>query len=212
MAAQRKRIVFNTIADDGADITFDILGPPNADGKQEVVDTVTYAFASVPANRAQWFALHGIAAVVSNRYRALDDDATPADVRASIEGTLSTITAGTWEPGRTFAERAPTDLELAIAEATNTPIADLLNRIENEVQLNADGTPKLDARGRKMRVFTQRVLDGLKDDPAVRPIYARLLAERAKRESAAAKAGGGTSKLSGLFASPQPVETAAAAQ
>jgi hypothetical protein len=214
--ASRRRIVSAKIAEDAADLTFDIFGPAGEDGKQPVADTMTYNRTSIPDSLGPYLQMYGLAQIVSNRYNRLDEDATPADVRAAVSEVLDAVTAGTWTPGRVMGEREPTDLELAIAEATGTPISDLLDRIENEVQLDANGQPKLDGRGRKMRVFTQRVLDGLKDDPAVRPIYARLVAERAKRLQAAAKNKGGVSSLGKLFAAPSgevsPEPEAVAAQ
>lgn len=90
-----------------------------------------------------------------------------------------------------------------------------MEHVADDIQREPDGSPKLDKRGRTMRVFTQRVLASIAEDPAVKPVYARLVAERAKRLGAEAKSTkGGESKLAGLFGQPTPAPEpeAAAAQ
>lgn len=211
--ATRRKIVTARIAEDNSAIEFDIHGPLDAaTGKFPVVDGLTFNAASLPASREVWFALYGLSQIVANRYNRLDDDATPADVRAAVAEILDAVRADTWQPGRSFTERDPTDLELAIAEALGRDIREVMDDIENKVQTNEDGTPKLDKRGRQMRVFTQRMLDAIAADAKVKPILARLTAERAKRLQAEAKAGGGTDMLSSMFGTSEAEPEQAAAQ
>lgn len=205
----RRKIVRATIADDGADVAYAVFGPADDTGKQTVADTLTFDVASIPIDRLHWFCLYGLSQVVSNQYNKLPDDATPATVRQTIAATLDAVRENTWTPGRSFAERDPTDLELAMAEAMGRDVREVMDHVENDVQRDDAGNPKLDKRGRMMRVFTQRTLDSIAEDPAVKPIYARIVAERAKRLQAEAKKGGGTSKLSGLFG-PAPAPATAA--
>lgn len=204
--ATRRRIVSAKIAETGDTVTYNIHGPADADGKFPVVDTVSFAVGNIPADKRDWFTLYGVSQVVSNSYNKLDDDVTPDDVRKSVCDVLDEIEAGTWAPGRAgFAEREPTDLELAMAEVMGREVSDIMDHVDNDVQTNEDGSPKLDARGRKMRVFTKRMLDNIANDPAVKPVYARIVAERAKRLAAEAKSSkGGQSKLSGLFGGSAP--------
>lgn len=206
--ATRRKIVTARIAEDNSAVEFDIHGPADADGKFPVVDTLTFNATSLPEGREVWFALYGLSQVVSTRYNRLDDDATPADVRAAVAEILDAVRDNTWTPGRSFAERDPTDLELAIAEATGQPVADVMTQIADKVQVNEDGTPKLDARGRKMRVFTQRQLDLIAQDAQIKPILARLVAERAKRLQADARKGGGTNLLGSMFSAGAVAPTA----
>lgn len=208
MAATRRRIVSAKIAETGDTVTYNIHGPADTDGKFPVVDAVEFSAASIPSDKLYWFALYGVSQVVSNAYNKLDDDVTPDDTRASVVNVLDEIEAGTWAPGRAgFAEREPTDLELAMAEVMGREVSDIMDHVDNDVQLDVDGSPKLDARGRKMRVFTKRMLDNIANDPAVKPVYARIVAERAKRLAAEAKSSkGGQSKLSGLFGGSAPIE------
>ena len=213
--ATRRKLVRSKIAPDGSAVTFDIFGPADSNGDQSVVSTLSFNVADIPADRLSWFAAYGYAQIGSNRYNKLsDEDATPDRVRRELDDLGTTVSNGTWTPGRVLADREPSDLELAIAEATGTPIADLLDRIENEVHLDEHGNPKRDKAGRVSKVFTKSVLTSLAEDPAVKPIYARLVAERAKRLSAEAKRGGTAgSALSGLFAArtvEQQPEAAAA--
>lgn len=219
--ATRRRIVSAKIAEDAQSVAYNIHGPADADGKFPVIDTVSFSVDHIPADRLSWFALYGVSQVVSNAYNKLDDDVTPDDVRASVNAVLADIHAGTWAPGRTgFAEREPTDLELAMAEVMGRDVSEIMDHVDNDVQKNDDGTPKLDARGRQMRVFTKRMLDNIANDPAVKPVYARIVAERAKRLAAEAKSErGGQSRLGSLFGTPTVAEptpadttTAAAAQ
>lgn len=209
--ATRRRIVSAKISEDGTSVNYAIHGPADADGKFPVVDNVPFTVDHIPTDRLAWFALYGVSQVVSNAYNKLDDDVTPDEVRASVSDVLADIHAGTWAPGRAgFAEREPTDLELAMAEVMGRDVSDIMDHVDNDVQMDEHGQPKLDKRGRQMRVFTKRMLDNIANDPAVKPVYARIVAERAKRLAAEAKADrGGQSKLGSLFgnvaaAEPQP--------
>lgn len=216
--ATRRKVVTARIADDLSAVEYDIHGPLNAEtGKFPVVDTVRLPASAVPEDRQVWFMLYGVSQVLATRYNRLDEDATPGDVKIAVLEVLDAIADGTWAPGRSFAEREPTDLELAIAEATNTPVADIIDRIENTYEKNGDGTDKLDKAGRKSRVFNKRMLDALAQDAKIKPILARLVAERAKRLAADSKKPG-TDLLGSLFAPTPPAsprepvpETAAAA-
>lgn len=203
--ATRRKIVTARIADDNSAVEFDIHGPVDANGKFPVVDSLVFNATSLPQDRELWFALYGLSQIVSNRYNRMDDDATPDDVRAAVAEVLNAVRDGSWTPGRSFAEREPTDLELAIAEATGQPVREVIEQIETKLVLNDDGTPKLDKRGRTARVFNGRMLEALSQDAKIKPILARLVAERAKRLSAEAKRGGGTDLLGSMFAgAPNP--------
>lgn len=198
----RRRVVTADIADDGSDLELNIHGPKDDAGKYPVVDGLTFNATSIPQERVNWFALYGIQQILSNRWNRLDEDATPADVRSALAEIIDAIADNTWTPGRTFAEREPTDLELAVAEATGLPVSQIMDDFENKVQLDEHGEPKLDKRGRKMRVFTQRMQDALANDAKIKPILARIVAERAKRLQAEAKRGGGSDLLGSMFGTP----------
>lgn len=205
--ATRRKIVTAKIAEDNSTVSFDIHGPADDAGKFPVVDTLDFAATSLPEGREVWFALYGLSQIVSNRYNRMDDDATPGDVRLAVLEVLDAVRDGSWTPGRSFVERDPTDLEMAIAEATGQPVADVMDRVENTFELAADGTPKLDKKGRRARVFNKRMLDSLAQDAKIKPILARLVAERAKRLSAEAKRGGGTDLLGSMFTNAPAVES-----
>jgi len=208
MADKRLRKVSAKIADDGSAVEYYIYGPAGEDGKQSVVTTTRLDAALVPTDRLQWFALHGVSQIVANAYNRPTVSDDPAEVLKIVNAVLADIASGEWSPGRhSFAEREPTDLELAMAEVMGRDVADVMKHVEEDVQLDDNGAPKLDKKGRQMRVFTKRMLETIAEDPAVKPVYARIVAERAKRLQAEAKAGkGGESKLGSLFGSPQPVE------
>jgi hypothetical protein len=218
MAEKRLRKVSAVIAEDGTSVEYRTFGPADSNGHQAVVDTTAMHADQIPHDRLNWFALYGISQVVANGYNRPTVGNDPVEVLAVVNAILADIASGEWSPGRqSFAERDPTDLELALAEVMGQSVDDVMKHVDEDLQTNDDGSPKLDKRGRTMRVFTKRMLDDLADDPAVKPVYARIVAERAKRLSAEAKAGkAGVSKLGGLFApavtdTPTP-ETAAAAQ
>jgi hypothetical protein len=212
MAEKRLRKVSARIADDGSSVEYAIFGPASEDGKQPVADTTAFHADQLPQDRFNWFALYGLSQVVANAYNRPSVGDTPTEVLAVVNAVLADVASGEWSPGRqSFAERDPTDLELALAEVMGQSVDDVMKHVDEDLQTNDDGSPKLDKRGRTMRVFTKRMLDDLADDPAVKPVYARIVAERAKRLSAEAKAGkSGVSKLGGLFAPAQSSEPAAA--
>lgn len=201
--ATRRKVVTSRIAEDGSAVSYDIHGPLDpATGKYPVVDTINYPATAVPENRQVWFMLHGISQVLASRYNRLDDNATPGDVKLALLEVLDAISDGSWSPGRSFAEREPTDLECAIAEATGQSVSDIIDQIENTFEKNEDGTIKItrtkDGKERRHRVFNQRMLDALAEDAKIKPILARLTAERAKRLQAEAKKGG-TDLLDTMF-------------
>lgn len=197
--ATRRKIVTAQVSEDLSAVAFAIHGPVDAAGKFPVVDVLTFLATDLPEGREVWFALYGLSQVVSNRYNRMDDDATPSDVRLAVLEVLDAVRDGSWTPGRSFAERDPTDLELAIAEATNQPIADVMDRIENTFEKNEDGTLALDKKGRRSRVFNKLMLNNLEQDAKIKPILARLVAERAKRLATEAKRGGGSDLLGSMF-------------
>jgi hypothetical protein len=216
MAEKRLRKVSASISDDGTSVEYKIFGPASEDGKQSVADTTAFQASQLPQDRYAWFALYGLSQVVANAYNRPSVGDTPAEVLAVVNAVLADVASGEWSPGRqSFAERDPTDLELAMAEVMGRTVEDIMEHVDEDLQKNDDGTLKLDKRGRSMRVFTKRMLDSIADDPAVKPVYARIVAERAKRLTAEAKAGKtGASKLGGLFAAPtaaasEPVAAAA---
>ena len=202
MADKRLRKVSASISDDGASVEYRIFGPAASDGKQPIADTTAFHADQLPQDRFNWFALYGLSQVVANAYNRPTVGDAPAEVLAVVNAVLADVASGEWSPGRqSFAEREPTDLELAMAEVMGRDIADVMEHVDEDIQRDDTGAPKLDKRGRTMRVFTKRMLDSIADDPAVKPVYARIVAERAKRLTAEAKAGKtGVSKLGGLFA------------
>jgi hypothetical protein len=217
MADKRLRKVSASISDDGSEVTYNIFGPADDTGKQPIASTTAFTVSQLPADRYAWFALYGLSQVVANSYNRPSVGDTPAEVLAVVNSVLADVASGQWSPGRSggFAEREPTDLELAMAEVMGRSVEDIMEHVADDIQREPDGSPKLDKRGRTMRVFTARMLASIAEDPAVKPVYARLVAERAKRLGAEAKsAKGGESKLAGLFgqAAPATEPVPAAAQ
>lgn len=201
---KRRKIVTADIADDGADMVLSLHGPVDSDGKFPVVDSLTFNETSIHSDLVRWFAMNGVKDILSNIWNRPDEDATPQSIRASLQKVLDAITDGSWEPGRSFVERDPTDLELAIAEATGQSVSAVIDRIENEYERDEHGELKLDKAGRKSRVFNKRMLDALANDVKIKPILARLTEERAKRLKAEAKSGGGRDLLGSIFGSVEP--------
>lgn len=213
MADKRKltRIRLTGIADGIA--SFNIYSPHfDAEGKQTVDRQKTFNYAALHDSLIPTLALQGVASALSNRHNRLDEW-TPAIISDVFDKLVAELSDGTWTPGRTWDEREPTDLELAVAEATGQDIAAVMRDFDERIVLNADGTPKLDKRGHKSRVFTKTMQDNLAKDPAIRPILARLADERAKRLRAEAKsASDAPSTLGSLFAAPAAEPQAEAAQ
>lgn len=183
-----------------------------ADGKQAVAAVQQVPFDDIHETLRPTLALIGFNSVWANRYNRLDDP-TPAAVLESLKPLYEAIHDGSWTPGRVFDERDPTDAELAIAEATGKSVSDIMDMFENTYEMNPDGSPKVDKAGRRSKVWTAKVIEQACNDPRVKPIYARLVNERAKRLSAEAKKGGAENTLlGGLFsqsAEPAPVADAA---
>jgi hypothetical protein len=204
MATTRRRTVSTTLAEDGQSAAFAIYTRPAADGTQHIAETVTFPVADVHADLLSTFALMGFATAWSNRFQRLDNPHA-SDVRRSFDEFVAIVKDGTWQPGRAIGEGEPTDLELAIAEATGQPVHVIQKRIEEDVVRTPDGQPVLDARGRHKRIFTKAYLEAIANDPKVKPIYARIVAERARRLAAEAKADKrDTSTVVDLFGSPAP--------
>jgi hypothetical protein len=181
----------------------------DAEGKQPIAAVQEVPYTDIHETLRETMALLGFASVWSNRYGRLDAP-SPAEVLESLKPLYEAIHDGTWTPGRAFEERDPTDIELAVAEATSKPVADIMEMFENTFSKNIDGTFVLDKRGHKSRVYTKRVLDQFAEDPRIKPILARIVSERAKRLSADAKRGGTeNSALNSLFAAPTPLADAA---
>ncbi len=207
MADKRLRKVSASISDDGSSVEYRVFGPADDTGKQPVADTTAFRADQLPSDRYAWFALYGLSQVVANAYNRPSVGDTPAEVLAVVNSVLADVASGEWSPGRSggFTEREPTDLELAMAEVMGRSVDDIIAHINDDIERNADGSPKLDARGRTKRVFTKTLLAEIANDPAIKPVYARLVTERAKRLGAEAKsAKGGESKLAGLFGTPAP--------
>jgi len=181
----------------------------DANGKQTVAAVQQVLFEDIHPDLRAPLALVGFNSVWANRYNRLDDP-SPEAVLESLKPLYEAIHDGSWSPGRVFDERDPTDAELAIAEFTGRSVSDIMDAFENTYEKNADGTDKTDKRGHRSKVWTAKVIAEAVNDPRVKPIYARLVAERAKRLSAEAKKGGTeNSLLSGLFAQAPPVADAA---
>lgn len=184
----RRKTVSATINEDNNAVAFKIYTRPDDAGNQSVAETVNVSLADISKRYHNYFTLLGFNTLFSNRYNRLDNP-DAAEVRKCYDEFATAIFNGTWEPGtRAVGDSEPDDIVVAIAEATGQPVHVIQDRIDNELQKNEDGTPRVDKRGRNMRVFNAAMLAKIADDPKVKPILARLSAERAKRLSAEAKA------------------------
>lgn len=184
----RRKTVSATINEDNTAVTFKLYTRPDDAGNQSVAETVSVTLDDIAPRYRDYFILLGFNTLFSNRYNRLDNpDAT--DTCKCFDDFASAVRDGTWEPGtRAVGDSEPDDIVVAIAEATGQPVHVIQDRIDNELQKNPDGTPRVDKRGRNMRVFNAAMLAKIADDPKVKPILARLSAERAKRLTAEAKA------------------------
>jgi hypothetical protein len=182
-----------------------------AQGEQRVTDTLRYDMRDIPAPMLHDLAAYGFAAVAGNRYQR--EQAHP-DVPLVANTLFAELQAGDWRPGKrdTGEGSEPTDLMLAIAEATSQPVHLVQERFETEMVKLNDGTLYRDSLGKPRRFFSAAVQRQLAADPAIAPILARLTQERAHRMLASAQAAGtdAPSTLSSLFRQPQPQQADAA--
>lgn len=205
------------LSDDRQTLSISVFNPPEDDAEdgapQTVFEKVGVAFDAINPALVSTFALLGLAEAFRNRTNGLDAP-LGADLRKQLDDLLAEVKSGDFKPGRSLAEREPTDIELALAEATGQPIHLIQKDVEERLVRDAEGNPKRDARNRTQRVFTKRALDALASDPRIKPIMARLARERADRlarDMRGKKADDSTSKLGAMF-EIVPQATAEAAQ
>lgn len=188
--------------------SFNIYGPDrDASGKQLVASTYSLDLDAVFHGDARMIALfvtQGFHAVASNAYTRMDNP-TPGGVLQVFNKLAASIADGSWSPGRALGEKEPTDVVLAIAEATGQTVDAVQTRIDTELVRLPSGAPKLSSNGRTQRVFTDTMLANIAKDPKVAPIMARLARERADKMAKAAKdiAKGPTNGALDMFAPPQ---------
>lgn len=192
--------------------SFNIYGPDrDASGKQTVASTYHLDLDAVFHGDARMIALfvtQGFHAVASNAYTRMDNP-TPEGVLQVFEKLAASIKDGTWSPGRSLGEKEPTDIVLAIAEATGQTVDAVQTRIDTELVRLPNGEPKLSSNGRTQRVFTDTMLSNIAKDPKVAPIMARLARERADKMAKAAKdiAKSPTNGALDMFAPPAAAES-----
>jgi hypothetical protein len=201
--ADTKRIKIATGAIEGSVLTLRCYDAPHDDGSnQTVIETLVYDVAELPVPvQAQLCAL-GLNRQIEQRYNR-GGDTFPA-VPAIAARVWASMKDGTWQLGRVASESEPSDLELALAEVTNTPIHVVQQRFEEDVVRYPtghphEGEPILDAKGRTRRYFDKQMQARLAEQPRVKLVLARLAQERAKRLAAEAKGKTGTTDLDALF-------------
>ena len=179
--------------------TVEVYGERDGSGKQAVVAVVSLKIDELPPEMLRKAAAQGIYDIAGNGFYR-KDGITPAEVQSIVERTVASFIAGTWTPGRTFTSE-PDDIVVALAEVTGVPVHVMEHDIETRLVRDEHGEPVKDRRGRNKRVFTQAALDALADDPAVKPIMAKLARERADKLAREAKAHkGGTTSVHDKFA------------
>ena len=212
MADKRRKTVRVAPEDDYSAVTLTLYDRP-ADGEQRVHATVAFDISTIPPALVPAFLTRGFTETFANIYNRLDDP-SGEDLVECYTRFAASVKDGTFTPGRSY-ESEPTDLELAIAEATGQPVHLVQQTIEDTLarpKLSADGvTPLRDKAGRIVHQYRRAdVLKSLSTDPAVQPILARLTAERARRmASDAKKAHGQPSALTSIFGSATPAAVAA---
>lgn len=188
MASRRKNISFEH--KDGT-LVASIYTRPDANGAQGVAETLTIGADAIHTSLIPVFMFEGFKSFLTNRTNRLDDP-DASDLRRVYDSFAAAVADGTWQPGRQFEAGEPSDLELAIAEATGQPVHLVQKRIDevlSQVAKNPDGTDRTDKRGHVVHVYSKsKLYAGFADDPKVKPILARLTAERARRMAAEAKA------------------------
>jgi hypothetical protein len=104
------------------------------------------------------------------------------------------LQSGTWNPetrGGATRVKEPSDFALALAQVFGGDVNAIQKRIDTEYETDEHGEPVLNESGRKERRFTTskiRLVLERADSAPIREAMARIIAERAKREAAAAKA------------------------
>lgn len=126
-----------------------------------------------------------------------------ADLVAIEQKLWHDMTTGAWQPelGRGGREPSqPSPLAFAISEVTGkrTP-SEIQDDLDTRIQLNEDGSPRRDARGRTMRVWTEAAKAKLLVDyPQVAVVVARIEREHADKLAREAKAAGKAAPSHGL--------------
>ena len=202
MADKRRKTVRVAPEEDYSAVTLTLYDRP-VDGEQKVYSTVSFDLATIHPSLIASQLCRGFTETFANIYNRLEDP-TGEELLDCYTKYAASIKDGTFSPGRSY-ESEPTDLELAIAEATGQPVHLVQQTIEDTLarpKLSADGvTPLRDKAGRIVHQYRRTdVLKSLSTDPAVQPILARLTAERARRMAAdAKKAHGQPSALTSIF-------------
>jgi hypothetical protein len=212
MAEARTRIASQKV--DGSKNTFSIYGEPHPETDlQSIVDTITLDVCDYPADTMLTLAAVGVGRVCEGRWNRKDANNASTIIRAVHEE----MKAGTWTPGRVFEEREPDDLTLALAEVQKVPVHLVQQEMDTRMKYIEVSTGKFvsgtpdeaaghrlykDAKGRPHKYFDKALKDELTTHPAVAPVLARLIRERAARMTAAARTAKSGPDLSGLFGTP----------
>jgi len=200
-----------SIATDGVEATF--YSEPNEDGSQAVAGSIKRDLSAVMPRYGAYLAMRGYADLLSQRLGGR----CGAERFEAEQALWASLRDGTYDPsavGRGGAQpKAPSDFAVALAEWINDGRSahDFQEDIETRLQVDGEGNPRLDARGRQMRYFTQAAIAKLvSETPEVARIMARLGEERAKRLRADARhAEAGGDRVKALFGGPEPVAAAA---
>lgn len=206
MADKRRRTVATTYSDDNT-VSLTFYSRPDDMGAQAAADTAQFAAADIHESLQVRLMLIGVNSIFANAYNKLDNP-DAADVRKVYDDFIRTMKDGSWQPGRQF-ESEPSDLELALAEATAKPLHVVQNWIEEQlalVQKNPDGSIVKDKGGRIVKVHRKSVFEAkIAADPRVKPILARLMRERAAKLAAEARSdkSAPADNFGGLFESEQ---------
>lgn len=187
--SDRKKRVTTEFRSDGAHFTFYNDGQPDHQTVAAEVHRDVAGTASMTKYHAHLLG-RGYSDVLGQRI----NKKFGADVVAAEQELWHQMTTGAWQPelGRGGREPAvPSELALAIAELRGLHPADVQDDLDNRVQLTEDGSPRRDARGRTMRVFTEAVKAKLlTDNPQLATVVARIQRERADKLAREAKAAG----------------------
>lgn len=188
MADKRRRTVATTYGDDNT-VSLTFYNRPDDTGAQAAADTASFTATDINEAIQVRLMLIGVNTIFANAYNKLDNP-DAADVRKVYDDFIHTMKDGSWQPGRQF-ESEPSDLELAVAEATAKPLHVVQNWIEEQlalVQKNPDGSIVKDKGGRVVKVHRKSAFEAkLAADSRIKPILARLMRERAAKLAAEAR-------------------------
>lgn len=202
----RTKIASQSITD--AVLVLSCYGPPDEGGKQHIVDTLNFNLHGLASDMLETLAAVGLGRIIEGRYNRanLDNPDVPAIARAIWES----IAAGEWAPGHRDSESEPTDLQVALAEVTGTPVHVIQQHFDEDMQKDSAGNLIRTKAGKTLRLFNKAYQARLAADPEVAVVLARIEREKAQRRIAEAKRAGASAGLvKGLFGSPGPQAAAA---